>query len=82
MKCAFISVLMNLIYGEGPVHNFLPSKTVLKSAIHLCNPAVITNHTIVHSQIVLRRIRVFRLAQSVTETLYQNSAQMIHINNL
>lgn len=51
MKCAFISVLMNLIYGEGPAHNFLPSKSALKSEIHLCCPAV-KNHTIVHAQLL------------------------------
>lgn len=45
MNCAFISVLMNLIYGEGPVHDFLLSKSTFKSVIHLCYPAV-HNHTI------------------------------------
>lgn len=32
MKCAFISVLMNLINGERPPHNFLPSTPLSKKA--------------------------------------------------
>lgn len=35
MKCAFISVLMNLINGEEPTHNFLPPMSGLKKASHL-----------------------------------------------
>lgn len=36
MKCTFISVLMNLIYGEGPEHNSLPLTSTFKLVIHLC----------------------------------------------
>lgn len=35
MKCAFVHVLMNLIYGEGLVHNSFPSKSIFKSVIRL-----------------------------------------------
>lgn len=34
MKCAFISVLMNLINGERPLHNFLPSTSLSKKVTH------------------------------------------------
>jgi len=79
MKCAFISVLMNLIYGEGPGHNFFPSKSMFKSLIHLCSPAVITTALFIlkywtHSDVV---ISLFYQWLSCCETLFGNLAQMI-----
>lgn len=71
MKCAFISVLMNLIYGEGPVRNFLPSKSAFKSAIHLCYLAVIiTPLFILKYWTNSDMICVFQLSHSVTEMLW------------
>lgn len=85
MKCAFISVLMNLIYGEGPEHNFLPSKSAFKSAICLCYPADITTPLFILKYWTYSEwcvfFSLFSQLLSCCETLYGNSAQMIHINN-
>ncbi len=83
MKCAFISVLMNLIYGEGPVHNFLPSRSTFKSVIHLCYPADVTTSLFILKYWTYSEwyvfLSLFNQLASCCGTL--NSAQMIHMND-
>lgn len=85
MKCAFISVLMNLIYGEGPVHNFFPSKSTFKSVIHLCYPAVIPTPLFILKFWTYSELHVFfslfSQLPSCCETSCGNSAQVIHVND-
>lgn len=46
MKCSFIRVLMNLVNGEEPTHNFLPSK--LRGKKLFMSVILESQHTVMH----------------------------------
>lgn len=76
MKCAFISVLMNLINGKEPSHNFLPSKSRFKkSDLSLLIPS--HNHAIFGSQTlrIIRLMRVYLLARSGPGMLWNTARE-------
>lgn len=51
---------MNLIYGEGPVHNFLLPKSMFKSAINPCYHAVTTTPLLILKHWIIEDLKMMQ----------------------